>query len=324
MLANGKFAIVHVNRLKPYLSPLNDGQNFSKQGRDYRSNENFQKVLHEKVEFQKPPLIVQNQDEFLEDEFTDAQENDFTDAQEQEEDLTQNPQEQARQAITRRLAKEQGLVYNRDKMLLEPQSTSDTIEALTRKYRLVKKRIKRTENYFVVEHVYQAQQVKPYIKSETEELPDLKDKMEKDSDSEGDSDTKTLTPNSPETKTFDPPNLGISPTKTVRFDPNVQRQEFHTPILVTPKKPKETESLAGFAKEVIRSTADVFFPSLKTEIYSPDSRPIRGHTKSYAEMFPDPLVKLEEEPPEETDLGPAYNTRSQQPQDQPPGSEGTS
>ena len=210
-------------------------------------------------------------------------------------------------------------------MLLEPQSTSDAIEALRRKYRLVKKRIKRTENYFVVEHVYQAQQVKPYIKSEIVEMHDTKDQEEKDSESEGDSDTKTLTPNSPIIKTVDFPDPEVTPTKTVRFDPNIQRQEFHTPVLTPTKKPKDTDTLAGFAKEVIKSTADVLFPPLKTEIYSPDSRPIRGHTKSYAEMFPDPVIKTEEDPPEDPALGPAYNTRSQQPPPgQPPGSQETS
>jgi hypothetical protein len=315
LLANGKFAIVHVNRLKPYLSHVNDGQKFSKQGRDCRSKENFQKVLHEQVEFQKPPLVVQDQDEFVEDEFTDAEEH--------EEDLTQNPEQQAQQMptpsrerlITRRLAREQGLVYNKDKMQFEPQSTSDTIEALRLKHRLVKRRIKRKENYFVVEHVYQAQQVKPYTKLEAVEIQDTEIESEDDPDQGDSSDTKTMTPSSPETKTID---FLTTPNKTVRFDPNVQRQEFHTPVLIQPKKAKDTESLAGFAKEVIKSTADALFPSLKTETYSPDSRPIRGTTKSYAEMFPDPLVKTEGSSPENKATGHAYNTRSQQALPGPP------
>ena len=196
-------------------------------------------------------------------------------------------------------------------MLLEPQSTSDTIEALTRRSRLVRRRIKRKENYFIVEHVYQTQQVKPYIKPYIKLEPtniETEDEAETDTESGGSSDTKTLTPDSPETKIFDLPKIVITPPKSVRFDPNVQRQEFHTPAPTLPKKP---DTMVGFAKEVIKSTADALFPPIKTEpIYSPDSRPIRGTTKSYAEMFPDPLVKTEDPDRDSKPAGSAANTRS--------------
>jgi len=267
-------------------------------------------MQHEQVELHPPPLIVQDHDELEGDDIEEQEhEGEDIEEQEQEDDLTQKPPS-GEKIVTRRVAKQQGLVYNKEKMLLEPQSTSDTIEALTRRSRLVRRRIRRKENYFIVEHVYQTQQVKPYIKINIKEEPtnvETEDKTETDPENEGSSDTQTLTPDSPETKTFDIPKIIITPPKSVRFDPNVQRQEFHTPA---PTLPKRQDSMVGFAKEVIKSTADALFPPLKTEPYSPDSRPIRGTTKSYAEMFPDPLVKTEDPDRESKPSGSAASSRS--------------
>jgi hypothetical protein len=48
LLQNGKFSMVHVNRLKPYVSHANDGQNFSKQGRK-DENRSMQKMQHDTI-----------------------------------------------------------------------------------------------------------------------------------------------------------------------------------------------------------------------------------------------------------------------------------
>jgi hypothetical protein len=84
-------------------------------------------------------------------------------------------------------------------------------------------------------------------------------------------------------------------TKNVTFNPRVKKQEFHTPNLEPPKKMKKTDSGPSFAKEVLKSTAKALFPKVKAEYLSPDSRPILGATKTFAEMFPDSPVVVKPE-----------------------------
>jgi hypothetical protein len=60
------------------------------------------------------------------------------------------------------VAKEQGLVYNKDEFRFQPQSTSDAVEALARKVRkkLIQTKAVRKENFIIVEHVYRYEKVK--------------------------------------------------------------------------------------------------------------------------------------------------------------------
>jgi hypothetical protein len=89
-----------------------------------------------------------------------------------------------------------------------------------------------------------------------------------------------------------------TPTKTISFNPQVKRREFHSPNLEETKRTKKTEPNTSFAKEVLKSTAEALFPKIKPEYPSPDSRPIRGATKSFAELFPDSPLKPEPTAPE--------------------------
>jgi hypothetical protein len=324
LLQNGKFSIVHVNRLKPYFSHVNDGQNFSKQGRE-DENRSMQKMQHDTIFIDKSGDMGQQEDKEGQDEAAD----------EPPEPPTQAGPSRDRH-ITRRVTKEQGLVYNKDEFRFQPQSTSDAVEALTRKVRkkLIQTKTSRRENFIVVEHVYKYEQVT----TPTEITP-----FETESQYEDTDDLPEYEPPPPpplperEIKVEPPdPNLSLdrnptpepdrqhivfypTPTKSVTFNPRVKKQEFHTPNLDPPKKVKKTETGTSFAKEVLKSTAEALFPKVKAEYLSPDSRPIRGATKTFAELFPDSPVGVKPEPavsnPEKTWLLPKEEAR--EPKDLP-------
>ncbi len=297
LLKNGKFAIVHVNRLKPYLSHVNDGQNFSKQGRDCE-NRSMQKVQHDTIFIDKPENLGQEEDEGGQDEATDPPE----------------PPAQAGPSrdrhITRRVTKEQGLVYNKDEFRFQPQSTSDTVEALTRKVRkkLIQTKTLRKENFIIVEHVFQYEQVKTPIEttySETgnppediDKLPEYEPLLPPDREIKTEPPDPTSTPNRETSPEFSKQHIVFYPTpnKNVSFNPKVKKQEFHTPNLDPPRKTKKSDPGTSFAKEVFKSTAEALFPKTKAEYLSPDSRPIRGASKTFAEMFPDSPVVVKPEP----------------------------
>jgi hypothetical protein len=87
-----------------------------------------------------------------------------------------------------------------------------------------------------------------------------------------------------------------TPNKNVSFNPKVTKQEFHTPNLDPPRRTKKPDPGPSFAKEVFKSTAEALFPKTKAEYLSPDSRPIRGAAKTFAEMFPDSPIVVKPEP----------------------------
>ena len=305
LLDNGKFAIVHVNRLKPYFSHVNDGQNFSKQGRGIDDTGSVQKMKHDTVIIDKPQDLEQEHKVTQKD----REETDQETASDQYRTPPDSPGGDRDRYATRRATKEQGLVYNKETCRFEPQSTSDTVEALTRRFRkkLIQSRTERRENFFIVEHVFGYEQVQPQMTEtsyelgeETEEdLPayPIPHKMEKEI---------KIEPPDPETDnpmdTQPAPTQHIvfypTPTKTISFNPQVKRREFHTPNLEETKRTKKPEPSTSFAKEVLKSTAEALFPKVKPEYPSPDSRPIRGATKSFAELFPDSPVKPEPTAPE--------------------------
>jgi hypothetical protein len=74
--------------------------------------------------------------------------------------------------VTCRYTQEHGLVYKKDKLVFQPQSTSDSkaIEALNERKRSIKKKIKQSNDYIIVEHIYHVEQVKPQIKIEPFEV----------------------------------------------------------------------------------------------------------------------------------------------------------
>jgi hypothetical protein len=313
LLDNGKYAIVHVNRLKPYFSHENDEQEFSKEGKD-----DSEMSQEESKEFAQTRPVVQEQ-----------------------QDLTTQHQQGRQQLpadrpITRRYAHQQGLVYNKDIQVFQPQKASDAIKALNAqrkslRKRRIKTRIKRHENYFVVEHVYQLQQVKPFIKKEPDKTESSSSGEESVEGEEGEEGNKFRTP-VPSPEKPETPKTPRVIARAVKFNPVIQKTEFHTPN--EPETPTKTPK-TSFAKEVIKSTAETLFPSIKQETcYSPDSRPIRGMTKSFHDIFPEsPMNAKKEEPsapsledlPPETpatetakenppeDPGPSRATRSQHP-----------
>ena len=303
LLDNGKYAIVHVNRLKPYFSHDNDEQEFSKEGKDDSDSEKFDAESKEFAQIRQDPTRPTNQ--------------------ERQDLMTQQQGQQlAGRPVTRRYAQQQGLVYNRDTEMFQTQKASDAIKALnvTKRSRKRRTKILRHGNYFIVEHVYRVQQVNPLIKTEPNIIVDTDS-----SDSSGEEDEKADKYKTPEPSP-EKPKTTPSPrviARAVKFDPVIKKTEFHTPNEPEPStSSKPSDSFSSFAKEVIKSTADTLFPPIKPE-YSPDSRPIRGMAKSFHDLFPEsPVVTKKEEPSsptkgeppdDEQRSGPSRATRSQDP-----------
>ena len=316
LLNNGKYAIVHVNRLKPYYSQEGNGQKFSKAGRgdnDDINRSKFQRIVHEEnynyeQEQEQGQQHQQNPDQL-------GQQPDSPKYVTPRASPRASPQESPQKSspsryLTRRVAQQQGLVYNKEDFTFQPQSSLDPesessefeetrsdfdIEALRARKRLIRKKIKESENYIVVEHVYQLQQVQPFIKIERSSISET-------DDSNGPPPYCPFSPSRLDpTKEQDrgapvitrPPQ---TPIKTVTFNPEVQKQEFHTPTEPpSPSKVKTNEGFAEFAKEVIKSTAETIFPQSRGLPRTP-TKPPEGPIKTFYELFPDqqPREKKEE------------------------------
>jgi hypothetical protein len=319
LLNNGKYTIVHVNRLKPYLSQEGGRQQFSKSGKDNESNSGSEKF---KIVFEESQEQAEAQD-------TPQQAGETEQVGHPQETGHQDEQPDPRRAvvephITRRYAKEHGLVYNKDELAFQPQSSSDSeaIEALHNRRRLIRKRIKQTNEFIVVEHVYVTEQVKPLIKYEPVEEPIEDTPRTPYFDTEEPFDFPIPNAPSPEISPSrpDPRPAQRELARSVSFNPVVHRQEFHSPPSDTIPRTKEKD---GFLKEVIKTTADTIFPPPpppppNKPLYSPDSRPIRGVTKNFFELFAATPPPKKEMPPlkeEDTEVGETESTKQQSPED---------
>jgi hypothetical protein len=305
LLNNGKTTIVHVNRLKPYKTPKNMGQNFSKQERDL----GVESSQTSSESGQTKPPQVKKRAKIKTDEDDDSTEDEFMDdpppaAEQEVQKTTMSPR------VTRSRAKQQGLVYNPETLGLEQDILDETIEALRRKNRkrIIHRKILDQSEFILVEDVYY--QVKPT----TYDLYDPAQSEVSGANRPGPSSTETTEPDIPDPEQSDSedeteqqatPDFLLRHMQTedttvprkVIFDPKVEEHKFQ----ITPS-PKAKTSTKSFAKEVLKGAAKSLLPSAFLKLADSPVRPIKGTHKSYAEL-------LDELYPEEVKIEIAVNMR---------------
>jgi len=264
LLDNGKNAIVHVNRLKPYNSFENMGQNFSKAERGW-----------------------DNDDLEVTDEFLTNNPDPPCDTQERPTNLGHSENKR----LTRRQVQEQGMIYNDELKIFENVNPSEAIEALRRKNNksVIHRKIKETKNYYIVEDVYyqvglfenpkpppkeekaepsiiKEEILEPYIKSPT---PPLEIEIEE----------VIKAPEIDQTFRLSPAKFEI-PARHIAF--KTEPQTFFIPNSpVNIEKPKSKPF--QFTRQILKEAADAIIPPPKAS--SHDDRPVKT-VKSYSDLIP--------------------------------------
>jgi hypothetical protein len=284
LLNNGKFAIVHVNRLKPYIRKENAGQNFSKQEKDGEDEQDEEDESFEVGQGRNQQTgyqhLEQNENEVREGKIQNE-------PQIAQENIGQRAQANTPQRMTTRgLARKEGMVYNEETKTFEHLSPLEAIEALRKKTRkpIIYRRIKHDPNHVLIEDV--VYQVKPNY-----EPSQIKTEKEEDWPEEETYYSDTETPSTPEKPKPDltrkASQHNLTPAKQVNFPPEYHTQVYQFPLDPDTGKASPKPTITSYTKQILRETADALFPPIKNPVtYQEDERPIRGARQSYAQMFP--------------------------------------
>jgi putative transposase len=244
LLNNGKTTIVHVNRIKPYISRENLPQEILKPEKG--------------LGLELKPTQAQNDDDSDKDDSFDIPE--YTPATEIPPTTPQRPSTRTDPILTRSQTKRQQLVFNRETQTFQHPSPDEAIEALRRrtKKKILHRKIQDQPGFILVEDVYY-QVHNLDIRPPTPEIPQDTEEV-----------TRTIeTPIKEE-----PKEITHTPTATQEETITVYRPK-------TPPPPKPT-----FAKELLESTTKFLRPKSKRRSVD---RPLRGTTKSYAQMLDEML-----------------------------------
>jgi hypothetical protein len=283
LLNNGKTTIVHVNRIKPYISRENLPQHVLKpeKGSGNKKTQEDEDVFSDKDD------IIDIPTEHVPEQVPRINDNNTP---------IRRPTTRTDPILTRSQTKQRQLVYNNDSHTFEHPSPDEAIEALRRKTKkkILHRKIQDQQGFILVEDVYYQVQdidtrpidkVTPQVTDEPRRPPHIKIEEEEPTELQYTTPPQTPYTNSPPVPYPDPPPVSyLDPPPAEDIKPKIR------PTSPPPKTSKPT-----FAKELLDSATKFLLPTSKRRSID---RPLKGTSKSYAQMLEEMLGPEDTLPPQ--------------------------